>query len=273
MADNLAIVEESLQQIRRLALTLRPAMLEAFWAGGHTSPGSGNPDKPQRIYPDFATARSRYKLSPPQQVGEPFLMDYMAYHSLRRVEGGWSWNSGMFLFAAKTFLAELADFEPAIAAAAAGRRRVRVLLPALAEAGGVAEPARGRARLATHAAAQVTLFEREGFNGRSHVAQKQVNNFERFGFNDRASSILVQNQRWEVCDDANFGGRCVVLRPGRYPSLSSMGLLRFAIAAMISWINSPPAGPTHAPPRISPVRGFSTISREPSLRSAASSAG
>src|SRR3546814_4444242 len=69
-------------------MTLRPAMLEAFWAGGHTSPGSGNPDKPLRIYPDFATARGRYKLSPPQQVGEPFLFDYMAYHSLRRVEGG-----------------------------------------------------------------------------------------------------------------------------------------------------------------------------------------
>src|SRR3546814_3356341 len=73
-------------------MTLRPAMLEAFWAGGHTSPGSGNPDKPLRIYPDFATARGRYKLSPPQQVGEPFLFDYMAYHSLRRVEGGWSWK-------------------------------------------------------------------------------------------------------------------------------------------------------------------------------------
>jgi len=33
-------------------------------------------------------------------------------------DGGWSWNSGMFLFAARTFLAELATFEPAIAAAA-----------------------------------------------------------------------------------------------------------------------------------------------------------
>ena len=79
-------------------MTLRPAMLEAFWAGGHTSPGSGNPDKPQRIYPDFATARGRYKLSPPQQVGEPFLMDYMAYHSMRRVEGGWSWKFSPAVF-------------------------------------------------------------------------------------------------------------------------------------------------------------------------------
>src|SRR3546814_12259917 len=79
-------------------LTLRPAMREAFWACGHTSPGSGNPDKPLRIYPDFATARGRYKLSPPQQVGEPFLFDYMAYHSLRRVEGGWSWKFSPAVF-------------------------------------------------------------------------------------------------------------------------------------------------------------------------------
>src|SRR3546814_19751594 len=73
-------------------MTLRPARLEAFWAGGHTSPGSGNPDKPLSIYPDFATARGRYKLSPPQQAGETFPFDYLAYHSLRRVEGGWSWK-------------------------------------------------------------------------------------------------------------------------------------------------------------------------------------
>lgn len=73
-------------------MTLRPAMLEAFWAGGHTSPGSGDPDKPLRIYPDFAAARDRFRLSPPQRVGQPFLMDYMAYHSLRRVEQGWTWK-------------------------------------------------------------------------------------------------------------------------------------------------------------------------------------
>src|SRR3546814_20484881 len=78
--------------VQMCALPICPAMLEAFWAGGHTSPGSGNPDKPLRIYPDFATARGRSKLSPPQQVGEPFLVDYMAYHSLRRVEGGWTWK-------------------------------------------------------------------------------------------------------------------------------------------------------------------------------------
>jgi uncharacterized protein YcfJ len=82
----------------------------------------------------------------------------------------------------------------------------------------------GALAIATHAAAQVTLFEREGFDGRSYVAQRQVASFARIGFNDRASSILVQNQRWEVCENDRFTGRCAILRPGRYPSLAAMGL-------------------------------------------------
>ncbi|MEK6243991.1 MAG: beta/gamma crystallin-related protein, partial [Pseudomonadota bacterium] len=47
---------------------------------------------------------------------------------------------------------------------------------------------------------------------------------ERFGFNDLASSVEVLGDRWEVCEHARFEGRCVVLRPGRYPSLASMGM-------------------------------------------------
>jgi uncharacterized protein YcfJ len=78
--------------------------------------------------------------------------------------------------------------------------------------------------VAIPAAAQVTFYEREGFEGRSFTTQKQVWNFERFGFNDRASSVVVRRERWEVCEDARFEGRCVVLRPGRYPSLASLGL-------------------------------------------------
>jgi uncharacterized protein YcfJ len=77
---------------------------------------------------------------------------------------------------------------------------------------------------ATQAAAQVTFYERENFHGQSFTAEKRISNFERYGFNDRASSVVVFNDRWEVCEDAHFGGRCVVLRPGRYPSLAAMGL-------------------------------------------------
>lgn len=78
--------------------------------------------------------------------------------------------------------------------------------------------------LATPAIAQVTFFERQDFEGRSFSTERKVNNFERFGFNDRASSAIVLNNRWEVCEDARYNGRCVVLRPGRYASLAAMGL-------------------------------------------------
>jgi uncharacterized protein YcfJ len=78
--------------------------------------------------------------------------------------------------------------------------------------------------VATHAAAQVTFYEREGFEGRSFTTESGIGNFEQYGFNDRASSVVVLRDRWEVCEDARFGGKCVVLRAGGYPSLAAMGL-------------------------------------------------
>ena len=76
----------------------------------------------------------------------------------------------------------------------------------------------------TQAAAQVVFYEHDGFQGRSFTAENSVQDFQRFGFNDRASSVVVMRERWEVCDDAGFRGRCVVLRPGRYDSLTALGL-------------------------------------------------
>jgi uncharacterized protein YcfJ len=78
--------------------------------------------------------------------------------------------------------------------------------------------------IATQALAQVTFYEREDFEGRSFTAGKNIANFARYGFNDRASSVVVLSDRWEVCQNAKYDGRCVVLRPGRYPSLAAMGL-------------------------------------------------
>ncbi|MFN0186739.1 MAG: beta/gamma crystallin-related protein [Aquabacterium sp.] len=77
------------------------------------------------------------------------------------------------------------------------------------------------------AAAQVTFYEYDGYQGRSFTTERNVRNLERFGFNDRSSSLVVRGnaaQRWEVCEEARFQGRCVVLRRGEYPSLSAMGL-------------------------------------------------
>ncbi len=78
--------------------------------------------------------------------------------------------------------------------------------------------------LAAQAGAQVTLFEHGDFAGRSFTTEQRIANFARYGFNDRASSVVVVRDRWEACEDAGFHGRCVVLRPGRYPTLKAMGL-------------------------------------------------
>src|SRR5215207_10074675 len=77
---------------------------------------------------------------------------------------------------------------------------------------------------AAQASAQVTFYEQDGFQGRSFTTQQRVSSLDRSGFNDRASSAVVVGQRWQACEDARFTGRCTVLRPGQYPSLTAMGL-------------------------------------------------
>ena len=78
--------------------------------------------------------------------------------------------------------------------------------------------------LATQAAAQITFYEGEGFRGRAFTANGITDNFRNVGFNDLAASVIVDSGRWEVCDDARFGGRCMVLRKGSYETLTGMGM-------------------------------------------------
>jgi uncharacterized protein YcfJ len=78
--------------------------------------------------------------------------------------------------------------------------------------------------LATQAPAQLTLYEGQGFRGRTFSANGEVRNLAGSGFNDRASSAVVENGRWEVCEHEQFGGKCVVLRKGSYDTLVGMGL-------------------------------------------------
>jgi pimeloyl-ACP methyl ester carboxylesterase len=73
-------------------MTLRPERLIAHAKAGGGPPGSQDPKRPNRVYPDYATAKGRFVLSPPQKVNEEYLFDYMAYHSLKQVEDGWTWK-------------------------------------------------------------------------------------------------------------------------------------------------------------------------------------
>ena len=65
---------------------------------GKNKPLPSDPKRPNRIYPDYETAKGRFVLSPKQPVNVPSLFDYMAYHSLKQVEGGWSWKFDTSVF-------------------------------------------------------------------------------------------------------------------------------------------------------------------------------
>jgi pimeloyl-ACP methyl ester carboxylesterase len=77
-------------------MVLRAERLRAHF--GKNKPLPSDPKRPNRIYPDYETAKGRFVLSPKQPVNVPSLFDYMAYHSLKEVEGGWSWKFDTSVF-------------------------------------------------------------------------------------------------------------------------------------------------------------------------------
>ena len=78
--------------------------------------------------------------------------------------------------------------------------------------------------LGSQAMAQITMYEHDGFRGQALSTDTRIGDLQRRGFNDRVSSIVVERGRWEVCEDARFEGRCVVLRRGSYDSMQPFGM-------------------------------------------------
>ncbi len=62
----------------------------------------------------------------------------------------------------------------------------------------------------------ITLFEHSDHQGRELFVAQATPNLGGQGFNDTVSSVDVLAGRWELCTDANFGGRCLLLAPGRH---------------------------------------------------------
>lgn len=48
--------------------------------------------RPHNVYPTLAAALARFRLMPPQTSENLFLVDWVARHSLKKVEGGFSWK-------------------------------------------------------------------------------------------------------------------------------------------------------------------------------------
>ncbi len=56
------------------------------------------PTMPTRVYDDFDTALARFRLQPEQPCANQFIVDYVGEHSLREVDGGWTWKFDPHMF-------------------------------------------------------------------------------------------------------------------------------------------------------------------------------
>jgi len=48
--------------------------------------------RPKNIYPTYAAARERFRLVPEHTCATPYVIDYVARHSIKEVAGGWTWK-------------------------------------------------------------------------------------------------------------------------------------------------------------------------------------
>lgn len=71
-------------------------------------------------------------------------------------------------------------------------------------------------------AASIEIFNRPEFRGRSMRAGDDIADLRDSGFDERASSVVVNEGRWELCTRPDFRGRCAVLGPGHYPHIAQL---------------------------------------------------
>ena len=103
-------------------MVLRPERLRAHLAT--EKPLRSDRSRPNRVYPDYASARERFVLSPAQPVSVPCLFDYMAYHSLKQVAGGWTWKFDTSVFESDFGMTERMLRQGEVIAAMPGRKAI-----------------------------------------------------------------------------------------------------------------------------------------------------
>lgn len=57
-----------------------------------------SPIKAKRVYEDFESALARFRLMPPQDCNNAFILDYIGKHSIMQVPEGWTWKFDDSLF-------------------------------------------------------------------------------------------------------------------------------------------------------------------------------
>jgi hypothetical protein len=68
----------------------------------------------------------------------------------------------------------------------------------------------------------IMLFGQARFGGRPVGLRGDARTLDDYDFNDQAGSVIVNEGRWELCEHADFRGKCIILGPGRYEFLNDM---------------------------------------------------
>ena len=66
---------------------------------------------------------------------------------------------------------------------------------------------------------QILLFQNDNYRGNEYPVDGAV---DRLRFDDRTSSVKVLSGSWELCEDENFRGRCIIVNQD-VPKLDRMG--------------------------------------------------
>jgi hypothetical protein len=65
----------------------------------------------------------------------------------------------------------------------------------------------------------IELYARPDFHGRFMPVDRNTPSLEGTDFDQRASSLVVNEGRWQACSDPGYRGYCRVFEPGRYGDL------------------------------------------------------
>ena len=73
-------------------MMMREAQLNDYLARDHIARLPPARAAKNKVYDDLATAMGRFRLAPSQPCTNDYLIEYMARHSLKQVDGGWTWK-------------------------------------------------------------------------------------------------------------------------------------------------------------------------------------
>jgi hypothetical protein len=95
----------------------------------------------------------------------------------------------------------------------------------------------------------ITLYASPAFTGGHRTYTVPMRSLAPAGFNNVATSAIVASGVWQVCTGQNFAGRCVTLKPGRYPQLANIGMdYRIVSLRPVGQGNPPPSYGYPGPP-------------------------